>query len=890
MSENGNLNYFTLTLSGQKNILDGITLYEPIDTAVLEKLINSDLLKETFNNPVSKKLYPTEKSHLNHYKDIIVDGKAVVKYDKYKNNPFGRSNPNKALGLFSIRREVRHTLAREEFEDVDIDNAHPSFQTQILTANNIECDLLKSYIADRESWFNIVRDAYKIGERKDVKEKKGLFKDIPKNLFIRILYGGGIWKWKKDWNIPDDYKTPPKILAFIKEVDRISKVIVDANPQLVDIVKKVKLEQGKIDEEGFYIQSKEDKEAKKPKVKFNLNGSVCSFFLQEKEVLILEHIFKYCVSKEYIKDNIAVLCADGIMIQKKYYKPSLLKELEELVKLKTGFELKFSNKAMDEDYLAILDKHLIFDLYNPAFTSGLLANYFKTIYSNKYVNVGGSLYCYNGKYWKKETDKKYAKLHNFVDTTFYKHLIDYISNLISKQNKVIGALDEKKDEDKPKLVVEKEKMAKMSEFLSNVNVQLRAVKKRKEIVEDIINKISCSYIEFDSDPHLLAFENKVFDLKTNEWIEPKYNQYISVTTGWDWCDYYSNDLKDDLQKILNTIFPIKGVRNYYLTALSTGLFGQQIQKIFIASGIGGNGKSVLNGLMMSAAGNYGYTLPSSVLLGAVKDGANPAIANMNKKRFCLASEPNGKKKICSATLKEITGNAKINSRGLYSDNCDVILQLSLFLECNKVPEIDEVGVGVERRFDMFDFISRFVDENKYGEFTAEEIKSQHIFIGDPYYSKDAFKVKYRQALIEILLEYFKIFRENNYQFPEKPKEMKEKEKQYLANSDEIYSWFCSHYEKCDEGEEKMFFVEDLYNTLRGSQYFELMTKEAKRNFNEKKFNIMLDENLFLKAIIKPRKATYKKVQQTKPFIVGYKLIVEKKDELDEETDEESLDL
>jgi len=88
----------------------------------------------------------------------------------------------------------------------------------------------------------------------------------------------------------------------------------------------------------------------------------------------------------------------------------------------------------------------------------------------------------------------------------------------------------------------------------------------------------------------------------------------------------------------------------------------------------------------------------------------------------------------------------------------------------------------------------------------------------------------------------------------------------------------------------MFFVEDLYNTLRGSQYFELMTKEAKRNFNEKKFNIMLDENLFLKAIIKPRKATYKKVQQTKPFIVGYKLIVEKKDELDEETDEESLDL
>jgi phage/plasmid-associated DNA primase len=293
---------------------------------------------------------------------------------------------------------------------------------------------------------------------------------------------------------------------------------------------------------------------------------------------------------------------------------------------------------------------------------------------------------------------------------------------------------------------------------------------------------------------------------------------------------------------------------------------------------------------MSAAGNYGYTLPSSVLLGAVKDGANPAIANMSKKRFCLASEPNGKKKICSATLKEITGNAKMNSRGLYSDNTDVILQLSLFLECNKVPDIDEVGVGVERRFDMFDFISRFVEPNKYSEFTEEEIKSQHIFIGNPYYITDPFKVKYRQALIEILLEYFKIFRENNYQFPEKPKECKEKAKQYLANSDEIYSWFCSYYQKCDEGEENIFFVDDLYDIIKCSQFFELMTKEAKRNFNITKFKSMVNENIFLKAIIKEPRTYYKGVRQTKQYIINYKKIENQKNEPEDETDEESLDL
>ena len=39
MTDTENLNYFSLTLKQQPNILDGITLYEPIDTAILEKLV-----------------------------------------------------------------------------------------------------------------------------------------------------------------------------------------------------------------------------------------------------------------------------------------------------------------------------------------------------------------------------------------------------------------------------------------------------------------------------------------------------------------------------------------------------------------------------------------------------------------------------------------------------------------------------------------------------------------------------------------------------------------------------------------------------------------------------------------------------------------------------------
>jgi hypothetical protein len=50
--------------------------------------------------------------------------------------------------------------------------------------------------------------------------------------------------------------------------------------------------------------------------------------------------------------------------------------------------------------------------------------------------------------------------------------------------------------------------------------------------------------------------------------------------------------------------------------------------------------------------NYGYKLPSNVLLQEIKSGANPEIANLHLKRFVLCQEPQTSKRICCSTLKE----------------------------------------------------------------------------------------------------------------------------------------------------------------------------------------------------------------------------------------------
>lgn len=871
--ENKN-NFFNITLSNKnnKNILDGITLYEPVDLSILDKLINSTLLKESFNNPMCQKLYQNEKQQLIKYKNLIENGRAKINYKRCNNNPYGRSNPLNGLGLFSIRREIRHTLASSTFEDVDIDNCHPVLLQQTMINNNYKCEILTDYIENRQKWFKTVQKHYKINELESVKINPNLLKDISKNLFIRLLFSGTVNEWKKDNKIDMDISDHTNIKAFENEIKSLNKIIVKNNSELVDIIKNIKIDQKKMDIDGFKIQTKEEKEQNKPKQLYNINGSVSSYFLQEKEITILSNIFKFCKDNKYIKDDNCVLCADGLMIEKHLYKPQLLTQLKEYIKKNTGYELNFSNKAMDQGYNKILDKNLNFDLYRPMFTTGLLADYFKVIYANKFINVNGNIYNYNGVFWKLEEDKKDANLHNFVDKQYHNHLLNYITSLISKQNTKINEVQaENETNNDAKLTALKDELELMTKFLTNINYFLRTVKKRKELVEDIKNKLTCNYVEFDKNPFYLVFNNKIYDLQNKSWVEPEYNQYLSLNTGWDWCDYYNEDEITELNLIIDSIFPSKSVKDHYLMALSTGLYGQQIEKIFIATGRGGNGKSLINGLMMTAVGSYGYKLPSNVLLNEIKEGANPAVANMNNKRFILTQEPDANKRICGSTLKEITGDPVLNCRTLYSTKTTCKLLLSLFLECNDLPKLDEINDGITRRIDTTPFISKFVESSIYNQYSEEEKINDNIRLGNPFYKTDEFKHKYKQALMTILFNYFDEFKNNNFQFNESPQECKNIAVDYMATSDDIYSWFCEYYEKSEEP--TFLYYDDLFETFTTSSYYQNMSKKDKREYNLKQFTTKINNNIFMKEFLKLRDTTYNKIKHKKPYIISYKRII-----------------
>ena len=303
----------SLKIEQKQSKLNNIKLAEKIDIATLDKLIQSDLLQVVpWINPQTgqKVCYDNEKAHLLAIRKKVKNGLLHVNYSESKIG-FGRVYPQRSLSLCSIRRELRHTLAKTSYVDIDVDNCHPVILKQICEKNNLDCKYLSKYCKDRKKYLQQVIETYETT------------RDIAKNLFIRLAYFGSFDAWKDEFEIKSNKK-----LKFIEnytmELKCIGLEIVNNNPKLLKSIQKLN--------------------------KNNETASLVSTLLQEHEKRILECCFNYLRLQNIILDN-AVLCFDVIMIPTDKYNIKLLLELSKVVKDELDFDVNFSQKDMNNDYL-----------------------------------------------------------------------------------------------------------------------------------------------------------------------------------------------------------------------------------------------------------------------------------------------------------------------------------------------------------------------------------------------------------------------------------------------------------------------------------------------------------------------------------------------------------
>jgi phage/plasmid-associated DNA primase len=522
------------------------------------------------------------------------------------------------------------------------------------------------------------------------------------------------------------------------------------------------------------------------------------------------------------------------------------------------------------------------DILNSGFSTGVIADYFVSLYKDEFIYSNEVLYYWNGIYWKPD-DKGCSYLSKFIDKIFVKDLTNYYITKYKEWNDYRAANEVAE--------AEAEMMDKLlSSFNNNINFKLRNHHYRGSYLKDILNFVCNNDMKWNDRPTLFVFENAVVDLVTGEKITPNPDDYLTISCGYEWTPKDEAKIKV-LNDILNVIFPDQEVKLHYLEILATGLCGYQQEKFFVATGKGGNGKGVLNDLMMVTAGNYAYKLPSDFVCNPMKEGPNPMVANMDGKRFVKMEEPPPNRRIKCAVMKEITGGKNLNARKLHSNDCRVILVLTLVMECNDMLKYDEVGDAVARRSDITPFVAKAVSQQEY-DATPEEDR-MNLIIANPDYKTNAFQQEYKMSLFYILLDEFKKFASRKFTLSPQPKAVLDKNKAQMASSDDFYNWFDKEFIKDDNAE--AIKLKDIYISFEISTFYSTLSKHDKRTYNQKYFIEKMEDNTFIKKhILKTGKyyqkdANSKKVRLTSPILIGHSYrkdckVVEEEDEIIEEED------
>ena len=327
-------------------VFEDINSYEPIvvpieckekvDIKLLNRLINSNLLKITKDKKYENRGYENERHMLEQYsKGVNKSGYINVKY--ICNKKIGRRHPERSLSYCSMRREVRHTLCKNEYVDIDMKNCHPSILYNIIKLNKdkfqgISTKVFKKFVKDRDEYI------------KELIEKSGnIFnKDDIKKLNFRSMYNGSIEGWFKEMEEKYGITINIDIQHFEKlktELNNISQIVCDYNPNFYNHWKKAI---------GYDSN--------------NEYGSFISYYLQEWERRILDVVYNYVLKKSRVKILDCVLCFDGIMITQKLYTTlnkdnKFLEELNRIVKDNTGFDILFEKKDMNLDLFEELEKY-----------------------------------------------------------------------------------------------------------------------------------------------------------------------------------------------------------------------------------------------------------------------------------------------------------------------------------------------------------------------------------------------------------------------------------------------------------------------------------------------------------------------------------------------------
>ena len=258
---------------------------------------------------------------------------------------------------------------------------------------------------------------------------------------------------------------------------------------------------------------------------------------------------------------------------------------------------------------------------------------------------------------------------------------------------------------------------------------------RDRLMKDAADSMRIEATEFDKYPYLINCKNGTYDLKTMEFREHDWRDFLTMQTNFEYslqdvrCERWEQFIKEVTQNDYNKA-------DYLQRALGYSMLGESKEEcMFILHGkTTRNGKSTLLDAIQHLLGDYATVAPVELICKSDRqkntEAPTSVLARLKGRRFVTMSESDTSGKLDEATIKQYTGGEDITARELYQAAITFKPQFTMWLSCNDLPAVRDKSLFASDRVRVIEFNRHFTD--------AEQDKNLKSFFESPEAMKGIF--------------------------------------------------------------------------------------------------------------------------------------------------------
>lgn len=268
--------------------------------------------------------------------------------------------------------------------------------------------------------------------------------------------------------------------------------------------------------------------------------------------------------------------------------------------------------------------------------------------------------------------------------------------------------------------------------------------------------------KLNTNSHLIAFKNGVYDLKMHRFRKGRPEDYLSRQMPINYTEFTEDDPRVKMvHRFLEQVFCDKSLRTYFLDTTAEIFIGGNQRKLGLFwTGEGDNGKSVTQTVLEQMLGEYAIKATTSVLTGKKLNSgsADPDKARAGDGiRLFVFEESNKEEEINCGTYKSMTGNDTYSARDLFEKGKNLKEITPLFkviFICNQLPKFKGGGdKATWNRTRVLPFETTFVRPGEpCPESYEEQLREKKFPMDLDFYSKIPLML---EPLAWVLLDHLK---------------------------------------------------------------------------------------------------------------------------------------